>query len=76
MTLQKTYNFFERLKTDATNKSEIKIYEKFLHILSKLKTREFSNEEIAIIETELDNLNLLSNPSNRKKHFKKALNKF
>ena len=76
MTLQETQNFFESLKTDTTNTSEIKIYERFLHMLSELETREFSKEEISILEMELDNLHLTSNHSNRKKYFKTALNKF
>jgi len=76
MTLQEAYNFFESLKTETTKKSEIKIYKKFLHILTELKSREFSKDEIQSIETELDSLNLESNPENRKKYFKKALSKF
>ena len=76
MTLQEAYNFFENLKTETTKKSEIKVYEKFLHILSELKIREFSTDEILSIERELDRLNLKSNPENRKKYFKKALTKF
>ena len=76
MTLQAAYNFFESLKTETTKKYEIKVYEKFLHILSELKIREFSKDEIQSIETELESLNLKSNPENRKKYFKKALSKF
>jgi len=76
MTLQEAYNFFENLSTETTKKYEIKVYEKFLHILSKLKNREFSKDEIQSIETEFDRLNLESNPGNRKKYFKKALSKF
>ena len=76
MTLQEAYNFFESLKIETTKKSEIKIYKKFLHILSELKIREFSKDEIQSIETELDRLNLKSIPENRKKYFKKALTKF
>ena len=76
MTLLEAYNFFESLKTETTKKSEIKVYEKFLHILSGLKIREFSENETQSIETELDRLNLESNPKNRKKHFKKALSEF
>lgn len=76
MTLQEAYNFFESLKTETTKKYEIKVYEKFLHILSELKIREFSSDEIESIETELDRLNLKSNPKNRKKYFKKARTKF
>ena len=76
MTLQEASNFFERLKTETTKKHEIKVYEKFLHILTQLKIREFSKDEIQSIETALDSLNLASNPKNRKKYFKKALDKF
>ena len=76
MTLQAAYNFIENLKTETTKKSEIKVYEKFLHILSELKIRAFSNDDIQSIEMELESLNLKSNPENRKKYIKKALNKF
>jgi hypothetical protein len=76
MTLQEAYNFFESLKTETTKKSEIKVYEKFLHILTELKNREFSKDEIQSIEMELDSLNLESNPENKKKYYNKVLNKF
>ena len=76
MTLQEAYKFIESLKTESTKKSEIKVYEKFLHVLSGLKTRTFSEDEHQSIETELDRLNLKSNPTNRKKYFKKALSIF
>lgn len=74
MTLQEAYDFFEGLKSETTKKSDIKIYVKFLHILSELKSREFSSEEIQSIEAELDSLN--SNSENRIKYLKKALRKF
>ena len=76
MTLQDAYNFFENLKIETTIKSEIKFYEKFNCILSELKIREFSKDEIQSIETELESFNLKSYPENRKKYFKKALTKF
>jgi len=76
MTIQEAYNFFESLRTETTKKYEIKVYKKFLHILTELKIRELSKDEIQSIETELDSLNLESNPENRKKHFKKALSIF
>ena len=76
MTFQEAFNFFENLKKETTKKSEIKVYEKFLHILNGLKSREFSEDEIQSLETELDRLNLKSNPENRKKYYKKALSKF
>lgn len=76
MTLQEANNFFERLKIGTTRKSEIRVYEKFNYLLSKLEIRKLSKDEIQSIENELDSLNLESNPKNRKKHFNKALTKF
>ena len=76
MTLQEAYNFFESLKTKTTKKAEIKIYEKFLHILSELKIREFSKDDIQSIETELDSLKLESNLANNKKDWNKRLKEF
>jgi hypothetical protein len=74
--LQEAYNFFESLTTETTKKSEIKVYEKFIYVLSELKTRKFTKDEMESIEAELDSLSLNSNPENRKKFFKKALSKF
>ncbi|RKR13102.1 hypothetical protein CLV91_1816 [Maribacter vaceletii] len=76
MTLKKALNFFEILKTETTKKSEIKIYEKFIDILIKLENREFTTDEIQSLEIELDSLQLEANPKNRKKFFKKALERF
>jgi len=76
MTLQETENLFENLKNEATNKSEIKIYNRFLQIVSELKKRDFSKDEIQSIETELDSLNLQSKQENSTKYFKIGLRKF
>jgi len=76
MTLQKAINLFESLINKTTNKSETKVYEKFRYILNALKSRELSKEELQSIESELESLNLESNPENRKKYFNKALSKF
>ncbi|RED45269.1 hypothetical protein DFQ10_102137 [Winogradskyella eximia] len=76
MTLQEAYNYFKSLKTKTTKKSEIKVYNQFIDILKKLENREFTTDEFQSIEVELGNLNLKSNPDNRKKFFKKALTQF
>lgn len=76
MTLQEAYNFFESLTTGTTKKSEIKVYAKFVYVLSELKTREFTKDEIQSIETELETFNFKSNRENNIKFFKKALSKF
>lgn len=76
MTLQEANNFFESLKIETNKKSEIKIYDKFLHILNELKNRELSDDEIQSIEVELDVLNLEANQKNNKKRFNKKLKEF
>ncbi|MGL1888722.1 MAG: hypothetical protein OCD76_19570 [Reichenbachiella sp.] len=76
MTLQEAYNTFESLNAETKKKHEVKIYEKFLHILSQLKTRAFSQVETQSIEKELDILAINSRPKNRKKYFKNTLTKF
>lgn len=76
MTLREANNFFESLKDNTFKKPEVIVYEELLHILSKLKTREFSKGEIKSIETELDRFNLETNFENRKKHYSKLLKGF
>ena len=76
MTLKNTINFFESITSETSKKSEIKIYQNFIQIIIDLEKRNLSEDEIQSIETELDNLDLESNPKNRKRYFKKTLRKF
>ncbi len=76
MTLNEASNFFKSLITETTKKSEIPVYKKFNYILTKLQNRTFSNDEIRSIETELDSLNLITNPKDREKYFKNTLGQF
>ena len=76
MTLQEALNILGNLKTETSKKYEIKVYDRFLYILNGLGKREFSKDELQLIEIELDSLHLESKPKNRKKYFKKALSKF
>jgi hypothetical protein len=76
MTLKDTLKYFKGLKTETTSKSEIRVYDKFIDILSGLSVRAFSNDEMQSIEAELDRLHIESNPENRKKYYRKALHQF
>jgi len=76
MTLEEAQTFIESIKKGATKKDEIKVYDRFLHILTQLKARNLSKEETQSIEMELKFLNIKSNPKNRKKYIKQALNSF
>jgi hypothetical protein len=76
MTLKNATNFFESLVSETSKKSEIKVYEEFIKIITGLEKKDLSESEILAIETELNSFNLKSNPENRKKYFKKVLSKF
>tara|TARA_R110000772_G_scaffold63294_7_gene141847 strand:+ start:1698 stop:2150 length:453 start_codon:yes stop_codon:yes gene_type:complete len=76
MTLKNAANFFESLVSETSKKPEIKVYQEFIKIITGLEKKDLSESEILAIETELNSLNLKSNPENRKKYFKKVLSKF
>lgn len=76
MTIQESINLLKSLKEQSTKKSEIKIYEEFIHILNALDKRDLSNEDIASVEKKLQDLNLEANPKFRKRYFKKQLSNF
>lgn len=76
MKLQEALNYFKKLESKTTKKSEIKIYQKFIQILTGLESKDLSDFEIQSIELKLDALDLNSNTTNTKRHFIKALHQF
>lgn len=76
MTLNNAIDFFESLQAKTTNKSELKVYQEFIHILTSLKKRNMSDAELQSIEDALDGLDLISTPKNNRKHYSLALRKF
>tara|TARA_B110000208_G_C11430444_1_gene306874 strand:- start:57 stop:536 length:480 start_codon:yes stop_codon:yes gene_type:complete len=76
MKIKETLNFFLNLKNDSVEKSEIKVYDKYIGILSDLKNRDLTQNQIQSIESELEVLNLNIESDNRKKHFTKKLTEF
>ena len=76
MTLKKALDSFQRLISETSNKSEIKVYQKFIRILSSLEERDLSEFELKAIETELTKLDLVSNTAHNKLFYKKALAQF
>ncbi len=76
MTIKNATDFFNRLVSETTKKSEIKVYRDFIKILSNLENRSFTKSEVQSIETELDALALYNTTTNKIKHFKKALQQF
>lgn len=64
------------LKNDSVEKSEIKVYDKYIGILSDLKNRDLTQNQIQSIESELETLNLNAESDNRKKYLKQKLSEF
>ena len=76
MTLKNAINFFESLEAETNRKSEKKVYQEFVQIITSLQKKDLPENDIQSIETELDNFNFESNSVNRKKYYKKAINDF
>ena len=76
MTLRKALDYFQRMVSETSNKSEIKIYQEFIRILTRLQERDLSASEIKSIENELSRLDLNSTTAHNKRYFKKALTQF
>ena len=76
MKLNEASDYFKSLRDETNIKSEIKIYESFIGLLSNLENRSFTDEELHAIECKLDALNLKSHPVNNTKYFRKRLNEF
>lgn len=70
MTLQNALDHFKNLESKTTKKSEIKIYRKFIQILTSLENSDLLDAEIQSIEQQLDVLHLKANTTNNKKALK------
>jgi len=73
MKIENAINLFRSYSSKTNKKSEIKVYQEFIQIITNLEKRNLSENEIQSIEMELDRLNLEANPENRKKYFNKIL---
>jgi hypothetical protein len=76
MTLQDALSNFKKLEAETTKKAEIKVYQKFIQVLTSLENRNLSDVEIQAIEQELEALALFSTPANDKRYFNKAFRQF
>jgi hypothetical protein len=76
MKIKETLDFFLNLKNDSVEKSEIKVYNKYIGILSDLKSRDLTETQISLIESQLKTLNLKTETESSKKYFTKKLTEF
>ena len=72
MTLKNALLYFERLVSETSKKSETKVYQEFIQVITALEKRNLSETEIRSIEIELDALHIYS----ATKNFNKALRQF
>lgn len=76
MTTNEAIEFFNTLRSQTTQKSDLKIYDEFTQTLTRLHKKNLSKEDVMSIEVELDRLNLKSNSDHNIKYHKKALRTF
>ena len=76
MKLNEASDLLNSLIAETDKKSEIKVYQRFIDILTSLKNRGLSKEEILSIEEELGTLKLTAYPENKKKYLKGKLQEF
>ena len=76
MKINETLTFFLNLKNISIEKSEIKVYNKYIGILSDLKNRDLTIAQTLSIEAELKTMNLKPETKNRKKYYIKKLMEF
>lgn len=76
MKIKETLNLFLNLKNDSVEKSEIKIYDKYIGILSDLKDRDLTQNQIESIESKLETLNLNAESGHNRKYLKQKLSEF
>ncbi|NQX96498.1 MAG: hypothetical protein HRT73_01285 [Flavobacteriales bacterium] len=76
MTIKETRGFLKNLINESTKSREIKIYNKFIGVLTGIENRDFSTYQIELIEKELTILNLKQPTKNRKKYIRKKLSEF
>ena len=76
MSINKTVNYFRNLVTGTVKKPEIRLYEKYIAVLSDLKNKDLSENQLTSIEAALTELKLDANTGNRKKYLQKQFENF
>ncbi|MFD2565366.1 hypothetical protein [Aquimarina rubra] len=76
MNINEASKFFKNLITETDVKSEIRVYEKFITILSQLEHKNLSEEEEKVIEDRLDTFDVEIPRGDRKKYYRKKLTEF
>lgn len=73
MELHKAINFFQDLLKNTERHSESKLYQRYIGILSSLKTIGLTEEQMLSIEEKLDTLNLKADAENQRRYLRRKL---
>lgn len=76
MNIQNTTDFFKNELKKVTNKREIKVYKSFISILTSIENKDFTEDQLSIIEKGIKSLDLKSNPTHKRKFYSKKLSIF
>lgn len=76
MKIDNALRLFTVLRNETSKQSEVKVYEKFIQLLTTLNNRTFSSDELKSIEEELDRFDLESKEKKKLKYFKNGLTHF
>jgi len=76
MDINEALNFLNGLIKNANKKSEIKLYENFIEVLTALKDKNLNEEDFRSIEEELEKLSLKNGVDNGKKQLTKKFSQF
>jgi len=76
MDINDTSELLNTLSSQTDKKSEKKIYNCFIRILTSLKNRDLTENQSQLIQEKLSSLNLKATTENRKKYYRQKLFKF
>lgn len=70
MTLKNALNYFKNLLFETSKKSDLKVYQEFIRIITSLHGRNLLESDFQFVEAELDALDLNSTTTSNKKYLK------
>lgn len=76
MNINETSKLFNKLLSQTDKKAEKKLYNCFIRVLSSLKNKNLTENQLQLIQEKLSSLNLKTTTENRKKYYKKSLSEF
>ena len=76
MNLNDTSELFNKLQSQTDDKLEKEIYKSFNQILSSLKMKDLTENQLQLIQEKLSLLNLETKTENRRKYYKQKLSEF